>query len=156
MRRTVVEFGAIEREIYIEASPDVVFDVVSKPEHIREWWCSDARVDVVTGGEGMLTFTDMAVAITVVKVDRPHLFSFRWVYPEGQSPREGNSMLVEFRLVPEGTGTLLRLTESGLREIGWDEATKAAYAEGHEDGWDRHLPDLRDYAEAYAKRAVRP
>jgi len=30
-----VEFGTIEREIYVEASPEVVFDVVSSPDHSR-------------------------------------------------------------------------------------------------------------------------
>ena len=28
-----MEFATIEREIYVEASPEVVFEVVSSPEH---------------------------------------------------------------------------------------------------------------------------
>ena len=30
-----MEFGTIEREVYVEASPEIVFDVVSSPEHVR-------------------------------------------------------------------------------------------------------------------------
>ena len=33
-----MEYGSIEREIHVDASPEVVFDVISSPEHIREWW----------------------------------------------------------------------------------------------------------------------
>ena len=35
-------YGTIERELFIEATPEVVFDVVSSPEHLRQWWPDDA------------------------------------------------------------------------------------------------------------------
>src|SRR5687768_6603370 len=95
IRRRDMEYGTIERDIYVEASPDVVFEVVSEPEHISEWWSDEARFDVVAGAEGTLTWIDKAtnetavVAVTVVKADRPHLFSFRWEYAEGETPRVG-------------------------------------------------------------------
>ena len=37
-----MEYGSIEREIHVDASPEVVFEVVSRPEHIAQWW-TDAR-----------------------------------------------------------------------------------------------------------------
>ena len=40
-----MEIGTIEREIHIEASPEVVYQVVSTPEHLREWWPEDAELD---------------------------------------------------------------------------------------------------------------
>jgi uncharacterized protein YndB with AHSA1/START domain len=36
-----MEYGSIERELQIEAPPEVVFEVISTPEHIREWWGAD-------------------------------------------------------------------------------------------------------------------
>src|SRR4051794_20306605 len=33
-----MEFGTIEREIYVEASPEIVFEVVSSPDHLKAWW----------------------------------------------------------------------------------------------------------------------
>ena len=36
-----MEYGSIEREFHVEASPEVVFEVISNPEHIREWWNAD-------------------------------------------------------------------------------------------------------------------
>lgn len=44
-----MEFGTIEREIYVEASPEVVFEVVSSPEHVRRWWPDEAPSDPGTG-----------------------------------------------------------------------------------------------------------
>jgi uncharacterized protein YndB with AHSA1/START domain len=38
-----MESGTIEREIYVAASPQIVFEVVSSPEHLRHWWPDDAR-----------------------------------------------------------------------------------------------------------------
>ena len=45
-----MEFGSIEREIHVEASPEVVFEVVSQPEHLKEWWPDDADPRVVGPG----------------------------------------------------------------------------------------------------------
>src|SRR4051794_38706383 len=33
-----MEFGSIERDVFVEASPEVVFEVVSSPDHIKQWW----------------------------------------------------------------------------------------------------------------------
>ena len=52
-----MEYGSIERELYVDASPEVVFEVVSRPEHLREWWPDDATLDDrAPGGTGELTF----------------------------------------------------------------------------------------------------
>ena len=50
------ELGSIEREIYVVATPDVVFEVVSSPEHVRQWWPDDADYDPEPGAEGSITF----------------------------------------------------------------------------------------------------
>ena len=47
-----MEFGTIEREIYVEASPEVVFEVVSSPEHVQQWWPDEARYEPVPGVDG--------------------------------------------------------------------------------------------------------
>lgn len=83
---------------------------------------------------------------TVVESVPPRLFSFRWTHPEGSAAAPGNSYLVTFELEPAGNGTLLRLTETGFRERGWDEAKVAAEHASHVSGWDFFLPRLPPYA----------
>lgn len=146
-----MEFGTIEREIHVDASLEVVFDVVSSPEHLREWWPDEAEFPAVPGGAGRIGFGDFSqggtwVQFAVVDAVPPRLFSFRWTHEEGESAAPGNSNLVVFRLEPAGSGTLLRMTESGFRERGWDEATVAATYVEHATAWDSFLPRLPAYA----------
>jgi uncharacterized protein YndB with AHSA1/START domain len=145
------EPGTIEREIHIEATPEVVFDVVSSPEHLREWWPDEADFPAVPGGAGRIGFGDCAhggkwVQFQVVDASPHRMFSFRWTHEEGDDPAPDNSLLVVFELEPTATGTLLRMTESGFRERGWDEAKVAAELADHVSGWDHFLPRLEAYA----------
>jgi uncharacterized protein YndB with AHSA1/START domain len=146
-----MEYGSIEREIHVDATPDVVYRVISTPEHLREWWPDDAELEPVPGGAGVITFGDpetpdaIVAPLTVVEADPPRRFSFRWVYDDGQTPAAGNSLLVTFDLVPSGAGTLVRFTEEGFRERGWEAAIlEEAYRE-HATGWDYFLPRLVTY-----------
>ena len=153
-----MEYGTIERQLQVDASPEVVFDVVSSPEHLRQWWPDEAEFPAEPGGDGRIGFGDPAqgrtwVRFTVVDAVPPRLFSFRWTHEEGETAGPGNSLLVVFELEPVGEGTLLRMTESGFRERGWAEAHAAAEHADHVTGWDHHLPRLPVYVAEVGARA---
>jgi uncharacterized protein YndB with AHSA1/START domain len=147
-----MEFGIIEREVRIDASPEVVFDVISRPEHIRDWWSAETEIEPVAGSSGELTWRDEAsgrvdvVPITVVDAQPPRLFSFRWTHDAGEVATATNSMLVTFELSPSGGGTVLRLTETGFRERGWEIAVLEEAYQEHVTGWDFYLPRIADRA----------
>ena len=148
-----MEYGSIEREIHVEAAPEVVYQVISTPEHMRGWWPDEAEIEALPGAIGVISFGDRTspdakvVPLTVVEADPPRRFSFRWVYDEDQAATSANSLLVTFDLVPSGAGTLLRFSEAGFRERGWEAAVlEAAYRE-HAAGWDHFLPRLVTYVE---------
>lgn len=141
-----MEFGTLEREIHVAASPEVVFAVVSSPEHLREWWPDEADYPVVAGGDGRIGFGGNWVRFTVVDAVPPTRFSFRWTHADGEQAAEGNSFLVVFELEPFAGGTRLKMTESGFRERGWDEAKVAAEYMDHVSGWDVFIPRLPAYA----------
>lgn len=154
-----MEYGSIQREVHIDAAPDVVYDVVSTPEHLRQWWPDDAELEPVPGATGVITFGDSSapdakvVALTVVESDPPRRFSFRWVHGEGEPATSSNSLLVTFELLPSGAGTLLRFSETGFREKGWEAAVlEQAYNE-HVAGWDHFLPRLVTYAGGLVARS---
>lgn len=142
----------IEQEVVIDAPIEVVWHVLTEPGEISRWFADEVEIDVRPGGEGRLVWTERGAngpggeSITVETVQRPHLFSFRWAYPEGVRPGRGNSVLVEFTLTAEGEGTRLRVTERELEETGWSDERKTAYAEDHLEGWLKHLYDLSAYA----------
>jgi uncharacterized protein YndB with AHSA1/START domain len=148
-----MESGSVEREIHIQARPEIVYEVVSRPEHLREWWPDDAELDPVPGGTGVITFgaADSPDAVlerlTVVEADPPRRFSFFWVTDEGAVAGPGTSLLVTFDLEPSGSGTLLRLHESGFREKGWEAAVLEEQLREHESGWAHFLPRLVAYVD---------
>jgi uncharacterized protein YndB with AHSA1/START domain len=148
-----MEYGSIEREIRIDASPEIVFEVVSDPAHVRQWWPDEARYEVVPGSTGEIVFTKdgekLPVAFQVVDAIPGRLFSFRWTHPEGEQFREDNSFLVTFVLEPAGDGTLLRMTETGFRERGWEAAVLEETYRDHSQGWDYHLARLAPYVASY-------
>jgi hypothetical protein len=93
----VMEFGTIERELYIEAAPEVVYEVVSDPRHVKQWWPDDARYEPAPGASGEIFFAKgegeaggTAVAFTVVEAQPPWMFSFRWTHPAGTPAAVGN------------------------------------------------------------------
>ncbi len=146
-----MEYGSIEREIQVDASPEVVFEVITSPEHLKEWWPDEATLEPTPGFVGELVFGDRNAPgahvpeITVVDAEPPRLFSFRWVYPDGESATPTNSLLVTFELAPSGTGSVVRMTETGFREKGWEAAVLEEAYNDHSTGWDHFLPRLVDY-----------
>jgi uncharacterized protein YndB with AHSA1/START domain len=154
-----MEYGSIEREIHVDAAPDVVFDVISSPAHIREWWGGvKADVEPTAGATGELVWGDRAtgeaqvVPITVVDAVPPRLFSFRWIHASGEAATATNSLLVTFELVPSGSGTVLRLTETGFREMGWEVAVLEEAYQEHSVGWDTFVPRIGEYVIQLASR----
>ena len=153
-----MELGTIEREVYVEAVPEIVFEVVSSPDHLKQWWPDDARYEPTPGSTGEIVFGDrdaggMAVPFTVVDARPPRSFSFRWTHPADEVAAEGNSLLVTFDLVASGDGTRLTMTETGFREMGWEAAVLEQQYREHEHGWDFFLPRLAPYV---ASLGVRP
>ncbi len=153
-----MEYASIERELHIDATPEVVYEVISTPEHLREWWPDEAELEPVRGATGTITFGEPASAdakvasLTVEEADPPRRFAFRWVYDEGVTPAPDSSLLVTFDLVPSGDGTLLRFNETGFRERGWEAAVlEEAYLD-HVRGWDLFLPRLVRYANRLVAR----
>jgi len=146
-----MEYGSIEREIHVEATPELVYEVISTAEHLRQWWPDEAELQPVPGATGVISFGDTSTPsahvaqITVAEADPPRRFSFRWVYDEGEAATPANSLLVTFELVPSGAGTLLRMTEAGFRAKGWEAAVLEEQYREHVSGWDYFLPRLVEY-----------
>lgn len=152
---TSTEFGTIEREIHVEATPEVVFEVLTSPEHLSQWWTDDATVEARTDAVGELVWGDRAhvAPIVVVKADPPHVFSFRWCHSGGEIDGSADSLLVTFELTAVGAGTTLRLTETGFREMGWEVAKLEEQYADHSGGWDACVGKLAKYVARLASRS---
>jgi uncharacterized protein YndB with AHSA1/START domain len=138
----------IERDILIEAPVDVVWAVVTEPEHIRGWFSDSAEVDLTPGGAMVLHWADYgAVRGRVERVEPPHFFSFRWVVPRtpGADVAGDNSTLVEFSLRADGDATRLTVVESGFDGLAGSDEDRQGHVDSHRRGWETELGELGDY-----------
>jgi uncharacterized protein YndB with AHSA1/START domain len=159
-----VAADSVEREILIEASPEVVWGVITEPEQISRWFSDEAEVEARAGTAGTLTWRpggrggdkeyDAIVPIRVVAAEPFSRFCFRWNHPPGAEPDASNSALVEFTLVEEADGTRLRVLESGIDAVARDEESNTRYRESHEHGWEKHLGELLDYVTSNRRGAT--
>ncbi|MBO0767355.1 MAG: SRPBCC domain-containing protein [Solirubrobacterales bacterium] len=140
----------VEQDVLVEAPIGIVWDVVTRPEHIGAWFLdSEVNLEATAGGAGSISFvsregTPVKLALEVERAEAPHLLAFRWNGHPGQPQAVTH---VEFQLSEEGSATRLRVRESGFAELGLDETAATAYREGHIDGWGFLVP-------AIAKRAA--
>jgi uncharacterized protein YndB with AHSA1/START domain len=151
----------VEREIVIDAPPDIVWSVITEAEHVGRWFSDSAAVDLRPGGELILTWDQHgAVYWRVERIDPPRFVSFRWLRPVPDASGadeliEDNSTLVEFSLDAEGDATRLRVVESGFAELAGSEEENAKDAEEHRHGWELELDELRDYVSALVRGSAR-
>jgi uncharacterized protein YndB with AHSA1/START domain len=133
----------IDREILIDAPAEVVWRTITEPDQMSQWFADRVELVVEPGAHGFMRFGDQGGPVVVETVDPPHRFSFRWNFPPGEEPADGNSMLVEFTLTREGAErTRLRVVESGHEQRDWPEAEQERYAGEHRDGWVEFLERL--------------
>jgi uncharacterized protein YndB with AHSA1/START domain len=135
--------SVIEREILIEAPPEVVWRTITEPDQMSQWFADRVDLVVEAGAHGHMQFGDQGGPVVVETVDPPTRFSFRWNHPLDEEPVVGNSILVEFTLTPEGDDrTRLRVTESGHEQRDWSDGEKQRYADEHQAGWAEFLDRL--------------
>jgi uncharacterized protein YndB with AHSA1/START domain len=133
----------IEREILIEAPPEVVWRTITEPDQMSRWFADRVELVAEPGAHGYMYFGDQGGPVVVEAVEPPGRFSFRWNHALGEDPVPGNSMLVEFTLTQEGRErTRLRVSESGHELCAWPDAEKERYAAEHQEGWTGYLDRL--------------
>jgi uncharacterized protein YndB with AHSA1/START domain len=127
---------AVRREIAIAASPETIWEFLVDPEKATRWMGRSASFDPRPGGEYRVEVISGNVAAgEFVELEPPHRLVWTWGWEPGSpSPVASGSTTIEVELVPEGEGTLLRLTHSGLPDA---DATQQ-----HAHGWDHYLERL--------------
>jgi uncharacterized protein YndB with AHSA1/START domain len=127
---------AVRREVAIAASPETVWEFLVDPEKATRWMGKSATFDPRPGGEYRVEVISGNVASgEFVELDPPRRLVWTWGWEPGTPmPVEPGSSTIEVELVPEGDGTLLRFTHSGL--------PGADAAKAHGEGWDHYLERL--------------
>lgn len=137
----------IDREIFIEAPAERVWSAITEAQHLGTWFGdAGATVDLRPGGELTLTWAEHGIGYAVIEEVTPFtFFSWRWAGPAGGRPSPGNQTLVTFTLTPSGSGTSLRVVESGFPALDLPSGESEKYASGNVEGWRFELDELREY-----------
>jgi len=120
---TVSDIDAVESEIRIAGTPEVVFAYLLVPDKMVRLMGVQAESDPRPGGTFRFRTTvhpHYVAAGRYVEIDPPSRLVFTWGWEpnpnlgEGQLDLPPGTSTVEVELVADGDGTLLRLRHSGL------------------------------------------
>ena len=133
---------SIERTILIAAPIERVWDIVTTPEHIGRWF-GDAGAEREGDTIKMRWAEHGEAELRVVREEPPHVFAYRW---DANDPGIGDT-LVEFTFEPEGSGTRLKVVESGWGDLRTAVERQRELRDGNVGGWTHELGDLERYAQ---------
>lgn len=140
-----MDVNRIEREKYIDAPVEKVWDLISAPA----WWVGERGPDHVTvdGNRAVATCKYGKFPVLTVKKEAPELLECRWAssFP-GREPTEGNGTRVTFRLTEEKGGTWLSVVETGFSELDAMPADRRKFYKENSAGWAQMLDLIRSRA----------
>jgi uncharacterized protein YndB with AHSA1/START domain len=103
------ERDRVVREVVLPATRDDVWDAITRPERLAEWFGGEVEIDPSPRGRVSHAAPDGTVrAGFVLSADRPFRLSFWWV-ADGDDGDDGTQ--VEFVLLEHPEGTALTVTE---------------------------------------------
>jgi len=125
---------AVVREVRVAARPETVFPFFTDPARMVLWKGVEADLDARPGGIYRVNVTGREVARgQYVEVVPNRRVVFTWGWEGAGSPLPPGASTVEVELIPDGDGTIVRLTHRDL----------PAEAQGaHAEGWEHFLPRL--------------
>jgi uncharacterized protein YndB with AHSA1/START domain len=97
----------IERELWLPATPDAVWDAVTSDG----WLADHVRIDLRPGGDAHFDSSDEARSGWVEDVSVPDRLTFWWAVDDEPASR------VELMIDPRGAGTRLRIVETRPLEV---------------------------------------
>ena len=138
MEQSHVIGRTLEKELFIKASPQRVFQALTRSEELERWFLVKAEVDLRPGGAIRFAWApDVFEVGTILVCEPPSRLSYTWE-TFGPGPTT-----ITFELTAENDGTRLRLTHTGIGEgEDWDR-----YYTSVKSGWSAHLGDLAAWLE---------
>ena len=134
-----------EKTVHVHASPQVVFEALTKADRLQGWFLSRAATDPRPEGAFQFTweFADAAQngkqSGRFVELVPGQKVSYSWE----ARPAPAELTTVTFTLAPEGDGSRVSLAHAGF---GTDEAGQLA-RDHHAGPWDFYLSNLKSYLE---------
>jgi uncharacterized protein YndB with AHSA1/START domain len=141
----------IEKQIEIAAPVSKVWRAITDSQQFGEWFLVKMEGPFVAGqpSSGQIThpgYEHVRMEIVIQAIEPETLFSFSW-HPYALEPNvdysHEPSTLIEFRLRPTATGTLLTVTESGFDKI--PAARRDMAFRMNDSGWAQQVINIQNY-----------
>ena len=147
MEQTPLIGRTLEKELFIKASPERVFQALTTKEGLEHWFLRKAEVDLRPGGAIRFEWgPGMAEVGKILILEPPHRISYSW------EALEPSPTTITFELTAEDDGTRLHLTHTGIGEgEDWDN-----YYTSVNGGWNEHLQNLTSWLETGTCEAPGP
>jgi uncharacterized protein YndB with AHSA1/START domain len=137
---TTAESVTVERAVEIDASPETVWELLTDPAEVTRWMGLNAGFDLRPGGTYRIEVLSGNVARgEFVEIDPPRRLVYTFGWERGVPEVHPGSSTVEFELIPNGNGTIVRFRHYDLP------TPDSAARHGH--GWDHYLGRLAAAAE---------
>ena len=147
MEKTPLSGRSLEKDVFINATPERVFQALTEPAELERWFVAKAEVDVRPGGTIRFEWGPGVFNVgKILVLDPPHCLSYSW---EVQTP---SPTTVTFALTAEHDGTRLHVINTGFGEgEDWDR-----YYDLRNNGWNVHLTNLTTWLETGFAEPHRP
>ncbi|GHC03025.1 SRPBCC family protein [Cerasicoccus arenae] len=146
MKHTII------KQIEIAAPVSKVWRALTDHRQFGEWFHAKIDSPFVVGGTSTGSVNCSGCEshewkVIIEKMEPETYFAYRW-HPFGVDDKrdfaQGRATLVEFRLTPIATGTLLQVTESGFEHLPDDRRDEAFRM--NTGGWEMQLENIARYA----------
>ncbi|MDI9635662.1 SRPBCC domain-containing protein [Kamptonema cortianum] len=141
----------ITREVILKASKQDVWNALTEPDQLSQWFCGRWAGEVKPGETVTLDWSSEGYGTCeaiIDEVDPTDRVSYRWHPGEDCSmaayPLE-EATLVAFELFDHADGTRLIMTESGFDRVPLNRRSNALKA--NTSGWEAELKDLMAFVE---------
>jgi uncharacterized protein YndB with AHSA1/START domain len=138
MEKTPLIGRSLEKELFIQASPERVFQALTTKDDLERWFLVKAEIDLRPGGAIRFEWGPDAVEIgKILVLEPPWRLSYTW------EALEPSPTTITFELAAENDGTRLHLIHTGIGEgEDWD-----SYYTSVDSGWSTHLNNLTAWLE---------
>jgi len=136
----------IERTLDVAHPPQRVWAALTTAEGLASWFGQEVTIDLRPGGSLKMSWSDGPTEhMRVERVEEPTVFGFTWPI-HGLPDDDPRRTYVEFTLEPVGTGTRVRMVETGFAQL--SDPNRRSEFDAHTEGWPRELGELVDYLDA--------
>jgi uncharacterized protein YndB with AHSA1/START domain len=110
------EYATLEFERRLSHPPEIVWEAITEPRELAEWYLTKARIDGRQGGriEFLSGPTQVHVTGNILVWDPPHVFEHEWNVEPGAGFPKGEKATIRWEIHRDGEASVLKMIHRNL------------------------------------------